>query len=331
MLMMSSTRPARSATPTTFYPARRSTRAARPSSSGRRGGRSNRSAIREQVERDPARKWVQVDRPPAPGVGFLIPVWIPVDNMTPEERDVYDKTLKKTVESEEKTDVTGVNENTGVAENQEHTPTNSIPQTPKDTNTETVNATAPPSTENSRVETPEVKAESETKGPTPMEISEEITDSNPTSTTAANQAQQDNVTVANEHPPEEGDEPPSKRARLADETEVEQPAASTEANVSLQTKNDEQPATTTTSQEQQTGGTINNNVPSTSDEHAGSAASAIASNKPDAENAAQTSTGSQNEESSSVMKAQQSTGETSEVPSNAVANSNEEKEEETKI
>ena len=74
-------------------PARRSTRAARSSRSS--SGRHQRGASRFDVEgrrnfdlnnHQPAQKWVTVKRPPAPGVGFTVKVWVPVDELTDEER-----------------------------------------------------------------------------------------------------------------------------------------------------------------------------------------------------------------------------------------------------
>jgi hypothetical protein len=37
----------------------------------------------------PARQWIQVRRPPAPGVGFTVAVWVPVDQLTEAERAIH--------------------------------------------------------------------------------------------------------------------------------------------------------------------------------------------------------------------------------------------------
>lgn len=76
----------------------RSTRAARPITTTARGTRRGRGGggqgaaqrIRANITNPTsARKWEQVLRPPATGVKFLIPTWVPVEDLTPDEQDTY--------------------------------------------------------------------------------------------------------------------------------------------------------------------------------------------------------------------------------------------------
>ena len=88
--MMSASRSARGATPRGLASGRRarSTRAARPSTGWARGrGSGGAGRIRANINQAPTRKWAEVLRPPAPGVKFLIPTWVPIEQLTEEERE----------------------------------------------------------------------------------------------------------------------------------------------------------------------------------------------------------------------------------------------------
>jgi hypothetical protein len=52
---------------------------------GSGGGYSKRPPPRGK----PARQWIQVRRPPAPGVGFTVAAWVPVDQLTEAERAIH--------------------------------------------------------------------------------------------------------------------------------------------------------------------------------------------------------------------------------------------------
>ena len=73
---------------------RRTTRAARQSAGQSRGSSSQyatRDGVTVNVTRSKERVqgWIEVWRPPAPGVGFAVPIWIQIDKLTPEEREAY--------------------------------------------------------------------------------------------------------------------------------------------------------------------------------------------------------------------------------------------------
>ena len=85
---------------------RRTTRAARSSKvssaassvtssqqpySTRDGVTINVSRSRQKVQN----KWVEVWRPPAAGIGFSVPQWVPLEKLTPEERQEYESTINK--------------------------------------------------------------------------------------------------------------------------------------------------------------------------------------------------------------------------------------------
>eukprot|EP00977_Amphora_coffeiformis_P001731 scaffold337_cov172-Amphora_coffeaeformis.AAC.5 len=73
---------------------RRTTRAARQSA-GQSHKSSSQYATRDGVTVNVSRSkervqgWIEVWRPPAPGVGFAVPIWVQIDKLTPEERDEY--------------------------------------------------------------------------------------------------------------------------------------------------------------------------------------------------------------------------------------------------
>jgi len=54
----------------------------------RKSGDDSRSFSLDQQGR-PAKKWIEIMRPPAPRVGFKVPVWVPVDDLTHAERNEY--------------------------------------------------------------------------------------------------------------------------------------------------------------------------------------------------------------------------------------------------
>ena len=79
-----STRAARATT------AARTTRGARKTRAGRRGGGGGpEDRIRAAAESGPVRKWVKVQRQPAPSVKFLVEKWVVVDDLTEVERKKY--------------------------------------------------------------------------------------------------------------------------------------------------------------------------------------------------------------------------------------------------
>ena len=82
------TNPARSAT------GRRSTRSARGSTKRRRGDDDGRRLSRLQKNSGPARKWVQVMRPPAPHIKFLVEKWVPMESLTESERQEYEQKIQ---------------------------------------------------------------------------------------------------------------------------------------------------------------------------------------------------------------------------------------------
>ncbi|KAL7575991.1 hypothetical protein ACA910_000779 [Epithemia clementina (nom. ined.)] len=45
--------------------------------------------INISTSRKRAKSWVEVPRPPGPGIRFLVPTWIPVDDLTAQEREKY--------------------------------------------------------------------------------------------------------------------------------------------------------------------------------------------------------------------------------------------------
>ena len=71
---------------------RRTTRVSRgqkqqaPSSRSRARRDKDGTVINVSQSKAPAKLWVQVARPPAPGIRFVVPVWITADELTPEER-----------------------------------------------------------------------------------------------------------------------------------------------------------------------------------------------------------------------------------------------------
>ena len=70
-------------------PGRRATRSARSSRSrsrSRKSGGISGARRRSDLKRT-ARKWVNVERPPAPGIGFNVSQWVPEENLTSEERE----------------------------------------------------------------------------------------------------------------------------------------------------------------------------------------------------------------------------------------------------
>ena len=102
-LFISSTMPARRSNwrqPNTFddggeaytSSGRRTTRVSRgqkqqaPSSRSRARRDKDGTVINVSQSKAPAKLWVQVARPPAPGIRFVVPVWITADELTPEER-----------------------------------------------------------------------------------------------------------------------------------------------------------------------------------------------------------------------------------------------------
>jgi hypothetical protein len=72
---------------------RRSTRAARVSSKRRSRGShkaaASSSTAKKQQRGGPAQKWVQVMRPPAPHITFEIATWVPLTDLTEDERDEH--------------------------------------------------------------------------------------------------------------------------------------------------------------------------------------------------------------------------------------------------
>ena len=76
----------------------RSTRAARGVSKTRRGrndGNSSADRLRRSAESGPVQKWVKVMRSPAPHISFVVPKWVPVIELTDEERRDYDKEMEE--------------------------------------------------------------------------------------------------------------------------------------------------------------------------------------------------------------------------------------------
>ncbi|CAJ1919798.1 unnamed protein product [Cylindrotheca closterium] len=71
----------------------RSTRSARGSTKSRRAGSRGGFAdrIRRAAESGPTRKWVKVMRSPAPRIRFQVTKWIPINELTEEERIEYDR------------------------------------------------------------------------------------------------------------------------------------------------------------------------------------------------------------------------------------------------
>ena len=81
---------------------RRSTRSARVSTKRRNqeGGNSAASRIKRSTEQGPARKWIQVMRPPAPHIKFLISKWVPELELTETERKEHEEKLRRKVEQQ---------------------------------------------------------------------------------------------------------------------------------------------------------------------------------------------------------------------------------------
>ena len=76
------------------FPTRvRSARTARGASKTRRGrnGDSTASRLKRAAESGPVQKWVKVMRSPAPRIRFLVKKWVPVTELTQEERQEYDR------------------------------------------------------------------------------------------------------------------------------------------------------------------------------------------------------------------------------------------------
>lgn len=72
----------------------RSTRSARGSTKRRRGaGKAGGFAdqLRRAAESGPTRKWVKVLRAPAPHIRFVVEKWIPLNDLTEEEREDYER------------------------------------------------------------------------------------------------------------------------------------------------------------------------------------------------------------------------------------------------
>lgn len=57
----------------------------RTTRTGTTSGRSRSNKISKST--DPCRKWVQVLRPPAKGIGFKVKTWVPYNRITPQERE----------------------------------------------------------------------------------------------------------------------------------------------------------------------------------------------------------------------------------------------------
>ena len=78
---------------------RRSTRVGRYSRGS--NGRTSRGGGDEGPSWQPsdkeARKWIQVMRPPAPNARFVVPTWVPIDELTPEEKRKYDPQEEETL------------------------------------------------------------------------------------------------------------------------------------------------------------------------------------------------------------------------------------------
>jgi hypothetical protein len=70
----------------------------------RRGGSS--------TQRCAAKKWAQVRRPPAPGIGFTVSLWVPLDSITPQERE---RLFPVTTPLEESTLVSGATTTTTIS------------------------------------------------------------------------------------------------------------------------------------------------------------------------------------------------------------------------
>ena len=86
--------------------ARRSTRVSRgvipsPPKKNRRGHSYNaKRSSRNSSNQKEVRKWVQVMRKPSINAKYKIPKWVPIDTLTPQERDEYKTTMEQQQETE---------------------------------------------------------------------------------------------------------------------------------------------------------------------------------------------------------------------------------------
>lgn len=88
-------------TPTSRGANRRSTRTARGSAKRPRRNFGKKDAeassaikrIKQAAQQGPAKKWVQVMRPPATGIRFLVSKWMPYSELTEAERGEYEQRL----------------------------------------------------------------------------------------------------------------------------------------------------------------------------------------------------------------------------------------------
>lgn len=75
----------------------RSTRSARGGTKNRRASKGGGFAdqIRRAAESGPAQKWVKVERAPAPRIRFMVSKWVPINELTEEERQNYEDKEKR--------------------------------------------------------------------------------------------------------------------------------------------------------------------------------------------------------------------------------------------
>uniref|UniRef100_A0A7S4V3K3 Uncharacterized protein n=2 Tax=Ditylum brightwellii TaxID=49249 RepID=A0A7S4V3K3_9STRA len=94
--------------------ARRSTRVSRavanatsipPPSYGNAASSRRRKSDRHASAPVATRNWAKVLRPPNEGVAFLVPTWVPISQLTPGEREIYDK--KRAAAAKEKKELGG--------------------------------------------------------------------------------------------------------------------------------------------------------------------------------------------------------------------------------
>ena len=80
----------------------RSVNSSSPYSSSQSSGQPRDELFHGQLKRrsEPARRWVEVMRPPAPHIKFKVAMWVPLKDLTDSEREEYEK--RKQQDQEEK-------------------------------------------------------------------------------------------------------------------------------------------------------------------------------------------------------------------------------------